>query len=49
MKRRIHLKKRKNVTKRHLFFITFLMVIICVFIMINYINKRFTPILLETA
>lgn len=49
MRRRIHLKKRKKVTKRHLFFITFLMVIICVFIMINYINKRFTPILLETA
>lgn len=49
MKYRVHLKKRKNLSKSKIFFLTFIWVVVSVFILLGFINKRFTPILLETA
>lgn len=49
MKRRIHLRKKRHISKGKLIFITILCVIFCVFILLNLVSKRFTPILIETA
>lgn len=49
MRQRIHLKKRKKLKKSNLLIITILMCFIMVLFLLNFINSRFTPILLETA
>lgn len=49
MKSRIHLKKKKNFQKRNFLIITLLLSFIGVGLFLNVINKRITPILLETA
>lgn len=49
MKRKIHLKKKRKVSKGKILFITLVCVGLGVFLMLRFINKRFTPILLETA
>lgn len=49
MKKRIHLKKKKKIRKINIFLITIIGVIIGVILLLNNINKKFTPILLETA
>lgn len=49
MKKRIHLKKKKKIRKINIFLITIIGVITGVILLLNNINKKFTPILLETA
>jgi len=49
MKKKIHLKRRRKLKKSNLFIITLVFVLIGVFFLLNVINERFTPILLETA
>lgn len=49
MKKKIHLRKKRKVKKVNLFIITLIGVLIGVIVLLNLINKRFTPILLETA
>lgn len=49
MKRKIHLKRKKKVKKIYVFIITLLFCVISVIFSLNFINKRFTPILLEIA
>lgn len=50
MKQRIHLKKkRRKISKKKLLFVTMLFSVFGVILSLNYINKRFTPILVETA
>lgn len=49
MKKRIHLKKKKKIHKINIFLITIIGVITGVILLLNNINKKFTPILLETA
>lgn len=49
MKKKIHLRKKRKRKKVNLFLVTTVGVIIGVIVFINFINKRFTPILLETA
>lgn len=49
MKNKIHLKKKHKVSKGKILFITLICVALGVFLMLRVINKRFTPILLETA
>lgn len=49
MRKRIHLKREKKLKKINLFLITIIFVVVGVIVFLNVINKRFTPILLETA
>lgn len=50
MKQRIHLKKkRRKISKKKFLFVTMLFSVLGVILSLNYINKRFTPILVETA
>ena len=50
MKQRIHLKKkRRKIGKKKFLFVTMLFSVLGVILSLNYINKRFTPILVETA
>lgn len=49
MKRRIHLRQRKKIKKRNVLIITLLLCAIFVSLLLQFINERFTPILLETA
>lgn len=54
MKKRIHLKKSKNfqlfvISKKNIFLIVFIFVGIGVVLFLNFINNKFTPILLENA
>jgi len=49
MKKKIHLKRKRKIKKINLFLITFFAVLVGVTNFLNIINKRFTPILLETA
>lgn len=49
MKSRIHLKKKKKFQKSNFLVITLLLSFIGVGLFLNVINKRITPILLETA
>ncbi len=49
MKRRIHLKKRKKLKKVNILMITFLLCLVVVGFFLNFMNSRFTPILLENA
>ena len=49
MKKRIHLKKKKKIHKINILLVTIIGVIIGVIFLLNNINKKFTPILLETA
>lgn len=49
MKKKIHLRKKRKVKKINLFIITIIGVFVGVLFFVNIINKRFTPILLETA
>lgn len=49
MKRKIHLKKKKKIKKGNILVITLLGCIFFVYLSLQFINKRFTPILLETA
>lgn len=51
MKKRIHLKKHRylKTKKRNLFLITLLLVVIAICLILDYVNKHFTPLLLETA
>ena len=49
MKKRIHLKRKRKVKKINLFIATIIAVLIGVVFLLNVINERFTPILLETA
>ena len=49
MKRKIHLKRKRNLKKSNLLIVTFIFVLIGVTSFLNVINKHFTPILLETA
>ena len=49
MHKKIHLRKKRKLVKVKKFLITIVMVIFSVFILINHINKKFTPVLLEIA
>lgn len=49
MKKRLHLRKKRNVTKKKIFIFTFMGIIVGVIMMLKVISNRFTPILLETA
>ena len=49
MKKRIHLKKIIYIRKGNILLVTIVLVFILVFIFLNFINKRITPIILETA
>ncbi len=49
MKKRIHLKKRRKMAKGNIFVVTILMCFVSIGFLLNVINNRFTPILLETA
>jgi len=49
MKKRIHLKRKRKLKKLNILAITIISVFAIVIIFLNFINKRFTPILLETA
>lgn len=49
MKKRIRLKKRRKLKKMHLFIFTLIFVLIGVVYLLNVIDKRFTPILLELS
>lgn len=49
MKKKIHLRKKRKVKKINLFIITIIGVFVGVLFFVNIINKRFTPILIETA
>lgn len=49
MKKRIRLRKKRKRKKANIFLLTMFFVLIGVFFLLNIINKKFTPILLETA
>ena len=49
MRQRIRLKKSKRIKKSNLIVITLLLCLMIVSLLLNLINNRFTPILLETA
>ena len=49
MRRSIHLKKKKKISKIHFIVITFLVVIVGTFITLYFLSSKITPILLETA
>lgn len=49
MRRRIHLRRKKKIKKRNILIITLLLCAIFVSLSLQFINERFTPILLETA
>lgn len=49
MRRKIHLRRRKKLKKGNIFIITLLLCVMFVSLSLQFINKRFTPILLETA
>lgn len=51
MRNKIHLKSKnkRKISKKKIFILTIIGVALCVFTMLRIINKRFTPILLETA
>ena len=49
MTKKIHLRKQKKVKKINLFIITIIGVLVGVIALLNFINERITPILLETA
>lgn len=49
MKKRIHLRKKKRITKIRLFIFTIISVVIMIIFSLSFISKKITPILLETA
>lgn len=49
MKARIHLKKKRKSNKKKFFLITIIICFINIIFLLNIINKRFLPILIETA
>lgn len=49
MKKRIHLKRKRKLKKLNILGITVISVFTGVIIFLNFINNKFTPILLETA
>lgn len=49
MHKRIHLKQKRKMKKGKKILLTMVMVLFSVIILINYINKKFTPLLLEIA
>ena len=54
MKRRVHLKNKnkfkiKNISRKNLFLLVLCAVCVCVSLFLNYINNKFTPVLLENA
>ena len=49
MKKKIHLKRKRKLKKLNILGITIILVFTGVIIFLNFINDKFTPILLETA
>ena len=49
MKKRIHLKNHVHIKKRSIYLIILTVIAICLGILLNNINKKFSPILFETA
>lgn len=54
MKKRIHLRKKstfriKKISKKNLFLIILILVSICTFLFLSFINNKITPVLLENA
>ena len=49
MRQKVHLRKRKKIKKSNLLIITLVLCFMVVAVFLNFINERFSPILLETA
>lgn len=49
MKRKIHLKKKKTIKKINIFIAAIILIGIMLFSLLNIINKRISPIIIETA
>lgn len=54
MKKRIHLRRKsifrlKKISKKNIFLIILILVSMCTFLFLNFINNKITPILLENA